>query len=213
MPAALLVLALAGAACGASPSESADGIATAGGSADTDKASAKKGSTDPQQAALDFAECMREHGVDMPDPEFSGDGKGMVVIGPTASSAGASGTVSAAPAPPQGFEEAHEACRHHMDGLIQDGQAQMDPEAQDRALKFAQCMRDNGVDMPDPDFSGGGVRIQISREGGLDPLSDTFKKAQEACGSLFGGPGGPGGGGSAGGSSAAVRIGGGGGRS
>ena len=125
LPAALLVLALVGAACGSSPSESADGIATAGG-ASSKKASATQGSTDPQQAALDFAECMREHGVDMPDPEFSGDG----------------------------------------------------------------------------------VRIQISREGGLDPMSDTFKQAQEACGSLFGGPGGPGGAG-AGGSSAAVRIGGG----
>lgn len=200
-PAALLVLALAGAACGSSPSESADGIATAGGSS-SKKASTKQGSTDPQQAALDYAECMREHGIDMPDPEFSGDGKGMVVIGPTAGSAGGRGTVGAAPAPPDGFEEAHEACRHYMDGLVQDGQAQMDPEAQDRALKFAQCMREHGVDMPDPDLSGGAVRIQIGREGGLDPLSDTFRKAQEACGSLFG----PAGGG--GGSSAAVRIGG-----
>ena len=39
--------------------------------------------------------------------------------------------------------------------------------SQDAArVKFAQCMRDNGVDYPDPDFSGGGGVISIGPGGG-----------------------------------------------
>ena len=55
-------------------------------------------------------------------------------------------------------------------------------------------MRDNGIDMPDPDFSGGGVRIAIEGgPGGANgPDSETFKAAQKACGGLFGPAGGPG---------------------
>jgi hypothetical protein len=62
-----LALGLGAAACGGSPG--GDGVATLGGDGANDQqtgsGSAKK---DPQEAALDFAKCMREHGVDMPDP-------------------------------------------------------------------------------------------------------------------------------------------------
>ena len=67
----------------------------------------------------------------------------------------------------------------------------IDPKEQDRALKFAQCMRDNGVDMPDPDFAGGGIRVTIGVPGGggITPDSEVFQAAQKACGPLFGPPG------------------------
>lgn len=42
-------------------------------------------------------------------------------------------------------------------------------------LKFAQCMRDNGVDMEDP-VEGGGVRVRV--EPGQE---ETARKAREAC--------------------------------
>jgi hypothetical protein len=178
---AVLALALLAAACGQSPSggnsvASADGSKADQTAGEQDKDKQK----DAQQAGLDFARCMREHGVDMPDPQADG---GFLRIGPGPGEGGPSQASELTP--PEGFEEADKGCRHHLEGLIQDGGGPIDPAEQDRALKFAQCMRDHGVEMPDPDFSKGGVRIQIGGEG-FDPNSQVFKDAQKACGGLFG---------------------------
>jgi hypothetical protein len=48
-------------------------------------------------------------------------------------------------------------------------------------LAYAQCMRDNGIDMPDPDFSGGRGGGLFSALRGVDPSSPTFQTAMEAC--------------------------------
>ena len=173
----VLALGVLSAACGTSGADN-DGVASAGNGGSAKNAGDGKKKTDPQQAGLDFARCMREHGIDMPDPKA--DGGGMVMIGPGAGD----GSVSAAPAPPAGFQEADKACRHHLEGLIADGGGALDLKEQDRALKFAKCMRENGVNMPDPDFSNGRVQIAIGE--GFQPESETFKAAQKACGSLFG---------------------------
>ncbi|MCF3122646.1 hypothetical protein IPZ68_23495 [Streptomyces arenae] len=51
----------------------------------------------------------------------------------------------------------------------------------DRALAYSKCMRSNGVpDFPDPQEDSGGVKL-VPGEGGGDPNSAAFKKAQEAC--------------------------------
>jgi hypothetical protein len=42
-------------------------------------------------------------------------------------------------------------------------------------------MRDHGVDMPDPDPNGGGLRINSSGGPAMGPDDPTFKAAQEAC--------------------------------
>ena len=184
LPAAL-ALGLLATACGGSSGEGASGVASAGdGKAKSaDRKNGKK--TDPQQTALDFARCMREHGVDVPDPKASDNG--MVLVGP----APGPGGLGQAAEPPAGFEEADKACRHLMKDLISDGGgATVDAKEQDRALRFARCMRENGVNMPDPDFSKGGVSMKIDE--GFNPSSEAFQAAQKACGSLFGPGGGPG---------------------
>jgi hypothetical protein len=194
--AAAAAVALLAAGCGGSAGAEADGVATAGGSKGTgsaDATAAGKEQTDPQQAGLDFARCMREHGVDMPDPQISADGGETTIrVGPPPGSVDGDAAAGGTAGPPPGFEEADKACRHFLDDLVQDKAGPMGPEAQDRMLKFTQCMRDHGVDMPDPDFSGGGggFRAKIG-PGGVDPSSETFKEAQKACGALFG-PDGPG---------------------
>ena len=49
-------------------------------------------------------------------------------------------------------------------------------------LKFAQCMRDHGVDMPDPKFGQGGGMFQIGGPGSnVNPDSPRFQAAQKAC--------------------------------
>lgn len=175
---ALLSLCVLASACGGSAGDGTGGVASAGDG--TARSAGDRKKTDPQQAGLDFARCMREHGVDVPDPK-PGDG-GLVVLGPGPGPGG--GAVDLGATPPAGFEEANHACRHFLEDLIQDGAGAIDPKEQDRALRFARCMREHGVSMPDPDFSKGGAQIQIGD--GFDPTSETFKAAQKACGSLFG---------------------------
>ena len=173
----VLALGLLIAACGGSPGNGTDGVATAGGSKKAGNQNQKK---DPQQAALEFARCMREHGVDMLDPEGS---DGLIRVAP-----GTGGGADAVEQPfDENFAEAEKACRHLLDDLVQGQDAPVDPKEQDRALKFAQCMREHGVDMPDPDFSRGGLALTIK---GVDPNSQVFKDAQKACSQFFGPPGG-----------------------
>ncbi len=56
-------------------------------------------------------------------------------------------------------------------------------------LDFAKCMRDHGVDFPDPTFNsdGGGLQVQMGGPG-MDPESPAFKSANDACSSEVGMP-------------------------
>ena len=131
-----------------------------------------------RELMVDHARCMREHGVDMPDPTF-GERGGVVM---------AAGDVD-----PEAFEAANEACGDILEELRSSFEPP-GPEEQERQreqmLAFAQCMREHGVDMPDPQFDeNGGVGIMIGGPDGppIDP--ETMQAAQEACGGLMGPPG------------------------
>ena len=108
VPAALCLL-LAG---GGSALAGGD-IATLGSPPPDAAASAAPGTAnaDPQQAMLDYTECMREHGVDMPDPQFSEDGRAFVVSGRTSGGEDEDeGPSLSAPMDDPAFQEANEAC-------------------------------------------------------------------------------------------------------
>jgi hypothetical protein len=138
-------------------------------------------SDDPQELLLDYTECMREEGIDLPDPEFSGGGgRGRVIIGP--------GDVD--PDDPD-FQAAQEKCGAKLEGLRQNFDEEDRQAMQDAALEFAKCMREHGIDMPDPDFSdaapgrrgsGGAFRFGGA---GIDPDDPDFQKAREACDEAF----------------------------
>jgi hypothetical protein len=170
----LTAMVLAG--CGGSAG-AGNGVATADAGKSGGSTATTVARKDRQQSALEFARCMREHGVDMPDPQV-GEG-GLIKVGP------AEGAT-----PGQAMEideEADKACRHLLGQGLQDGaDVQVDPEQQERALQFARCMREHGVDMPDPQFDGGGVGFQLRVGEGLDPSSPTFQEAREACKQYFG---------------------------
>ena len=180
----------AGAACGGPGSGSNDGVASIKAASDkeADSGSDTKDQSDknPEDAMLDFARCMREHGVDMPDPDTSGGGPGVV----TFRAGGPASAGTKLDADTSKFQEAHEACKDLMGDV---GPINMSPEQQqemqDQALAFSRCMREHGVNMPDPTFDGGGVMMKIDGDGGLDPSDPKFEEAQQACGSAFG-PGG-----------------------
>jgi hypothetical protein len=172
---ALAVLAAVLAACsggGAKPS----GVATLddpAASTSPDGSAAPSASVSPQDAMLAFAKCMREHGVDMPDPVVNADGGMSVTIGATAGE-----SIDATK-----MQAANEACKDLMPGPTNGGPAQMTPEQQDAMLAFAKCMRAHGVNMPDPDFGTGGA-IQIGADG-IAFDSPTFKAADDACRSIM----------------------------
>ena len=135
---------------------------------------AKSASTRDQ--AVKFAECMRTNGVrEFPDPDASGQ---LTVDGvANRSSLDTSGAA---------FQRAITACRELQPAGFTG--SKRSPEQQRAALKFAQCMRDNGIkDFPDPTEDG--PIIDTSRmPGSPGALSiPGFRAAQEKCGAVYGG--------------------------
>jgi hypothetical protein len=146
--------------------------------------------TDPREAMLAFVQCLRDHGVDMPDPQFTADG-GMVVQSGDASGPkpGTGPTTKGGPGDPK-VQAAQEACH----ALLPAGAGAPDPaqqaEEQDKALAFAKCMRDHGIDMPDPQFTADGGILQVI-DGTRGDEAD-MEAASTACQAFAPGP--PGGG-------------------
>jgi hypothetical protein len=166
-----LGLALALGACGGTPDgDRVASVAGAGATSTTNPAGKAAADKDPQQAALDFARCMREHGIDMPDPEVDDRGRIKVRIG-----AGGSGDRP----DPKKLEAAQQACGSLMGGG--DGDRQLDPAERDAMVDFARCMREHGIDMPDPTGDGLVLRRDGDGDGGPDPESEEFQEAERAC--------------------------------
>ena len=96
-----------------------------------------------EERLLAFAECMRENGVDFPDPVVEADGTVSFGFRP-----GSGGRDPDLPA-------ARDTCQGLVAGVaFGPGQGGIDlVEIQDALLEFARCMRDNGVDVGDPDMS------------------------------------------------------------
>ncbi|MBX6386429.1 MAG: hypothetical protein IRZ07_26215 [Microbispora sp.] len=152
-----LGLALALAACGTGPAD--DGIASAGGAATgTDATASASATVDRQEAQLKFAQCMREHGVDMPDPGPDGRIRITTKKGEQATT-----------------EKAIKACEHFMKDAVGDKAGADDPEVRDRMVKFAQCMREHGIDVPDP-APGQGIQLKIKKG-----QEKALEEAQKAC--------------------------------
>ncbi len=122
-------------------------------------------------AFLQFANCIRAHGVpNFPDPSAGGGG---VHIDP------GTGVNPASPA----FQAGMAACKKQLPGGGPKATAL--PESQRlRALKFARCMRANGVpNFRDPNFGAGGLQQALP-----DINSPVVKRAIQACGGGRNGP-------------------------
>jgi hypothetical protein len=155
-----------------------DDTTPADGSTDASTASTTpEAPTDPEEAVLAFTKCMRDHGVDMPDPQVAqpatGGGKGgSAVI-----------AVEGNPDDPT-FQRANEAC----EPLMANARSELDDDPARRAemeqqlLDYAQCMRDHGVDMPDPTFDDQGrVKVDMGPGGETERDTAAFDAAAEAC--------------------------------
>jgi hypothetical protein len=176
--AVLAVAALLVAGCGAK--SDSPGVATATGSGGQAGATTTTAANRERQL-LDFTRCMREHGVNLPDPVV--DANGNVRLQPPTGSQPSQATLNAA----------RDACGKYLQGAIQGFAGQNQSQFRDTLLKYTQCMRKNGYDMPDPVFSDQGITSGDPFGPGVDRNDPSFQKANEACASylaqLFGGGG------------------------
>lgn len=129
-----------------------------------------------REVAARHAACMRENGVDVPDPKPGQ--RGIVIAGP-----GAKGD-------PAAMRRAERKCKKLLEDLPDPPQLSKrdEREFRERALKHARCMRGQGVDFPDPAFGPGG-RVQMRLPGGVRPDDASFRAAQEKCSATLPGGG------------------------
>ena len=140
-----ITLAAALSACGSTSS-------TTSGQKNNPSASSSNAAS--QDANLIFAQCMREKGFDVPDTCLTPDN--------------AKDTSA-------GFNAAVNECMAKTDGLTGQDDLTKDPAARDALVKGAQCLRDLGYNVKDPE-PGKGVDIQ--------------DVPQDALNKCFGNPGG-----------------------
>lgn len=135
--------------------------------------SSASASASVEAMAVKFAECVRSHGIpDFPDPTIGSNGL------PNFPHRSDKNATTDSPA----GHAAEQACQQDLPHLGPQTPAAK-AGANAAAVKYATCMRSNGVPtFPDP--AGQGV-IQISNATGtLDPSSPAFQKAHTACKSL-----------------------------
>lgn len=143
-------------ACGGG-GESNDGVASIDEPAAEKDAGEEKLSDEDQM--LKYTECLRENGVDVEDPPAGGEG-GMAV--------------PAVPMDDAGADDAFEKCEEH---LPNGGEPEeLTAEDLDEMRKQAKCLRDHGMDVPDPTAEN--PMMQFNDMG--DP--EAMEAAMEACG-------------------------------
>ena len=114
-----------------------------------------------EEAGLEFTECLRAHGVEVEDPK---PGQNNIEVGDSSKPA---------------TKKALAACNGKLGTAGQELSSEEDEEFKEGALALAQCMREQGIDMGDPEFLGPG-KFHLDIEG-IDTSSPSFEAAQEAC--------------------------------
>ena len=121
-----------------------------------------------EEGVLDFAQCMREEGVNFPDPTFDIDGN------PQFDNLEIENE--------EEFENAFENCEDILRNALPE-QFDLDPEVEaalvDASLEFSQCMRDQGIDFPDP--KPGEFGFFAFRDADIDFTSEAVQNAFEIC--------------------------------
>ncbi|MGK3088332.1 hypothetical protein ACG93S_00490 [Streptomyces sp. WAC01490] len=131
-----------------------------GGSASTTKNTKKT----KEDQALEHRKCLREQGLDIPEPKPGENGMGVTIDG------GSKGKKE--------MEKAFKACQ---DKAVGGGPKELTQAEKDKMVAFARCMRKNGFDMPDPKFEGGMAQAMPA----MKPQEmKKFEKANKACESV-----------------------------
>jgi hypothetical protein len=173
------------------------GIAACGSSSGS-PASASSGTSTTsassrEAAQLKFVNCMRSHGVNLPDPSANGGGFGGG--GGGGGAAGGTNTTGTPGGGPGGFrallsttagQAAEKACGSLRSKSFGFGGGNPANQAKfaAAALKFAECMRAHNIDVPDPSSSSGGAfGIFKALRSSTQTNSPAYKTALQACSS------------------------------
>ncbi|MBF8185842.1 hypothetical protein ITP53_08820 [Nonomuraea sp. K274] len=159
-----LMAAVAVAGCGSRQGDTGVASVAAAGTAKPAASASSTTTADPEEQGRKFAACMRENGVPMEDPGPKGGG----------------GLTKIEGVDKKKVAEALEVCRAEAPAKVAD---RANPQNVEQLRNLAQCMRENGVDMPDPNPDGtfaNGTMGTIARE---DPKT---MKALQACNKSLG---------------------------
>lgn len=160
----LTAVAITALALGACARAADDGIASANSGSAPGADPTPTSTLSPQEKALKFAQCMRDNGVPMEDPDVSSGGAG----------GGMSVRIGGEGIDETKLQAAMQACREYSP-MGDGGRTQVDPQLEENMRKFAQCMRDHGVEnFPDAD----GGRLMLNQDIAQDP---DFPAAQSTC--------------------------------
>ena len=122
-----------------------------------------------EEGVLNFAQCMREEGINFPDPTFDIDGN------PQFDNVDVENE--------EEFEEAFTNCEDILRNALPE-QFDLDPEVEaalvDASLEFSQCMREEGIsNFPDP--TPGEFGFFAFRDAEIEWTSDDVQEAFEIC--------------------------------
>jgi hypothetical protein len=170
VPGLLLAVGVAVAACGGGGGKG-DGVASLGGAGSaTSTTTANAGEDlDPAQAALAYGRCMRQHGINIPDPQVTGDELDMELP---------RGVNREAPK----YKAADQACGRYLPPR---DYAPPTPQQRQQALAFAKCMRQHGINMADPQITPEGITQPPLP--GMSRNDPRLEAAERACGQRGGG--------------------------
>lgn len=125
-------------------------------------------SVDPEDAMLDYAQCMRDNGVPMEDPQGGEGGRGLTLMGDGID--------------PEVVQAAEEKCGEILEAAMpEDGGPELPAEQKEALLAAAQCMRDRGWKVADPEFDGGKVTQRLDSRSGIDPGDPKFQSDSQEC--------------------------------
>jgi hypothetical protein len=165
-------------------SEEATGAESGDASGDADGAP-----VDEEAAAREFAQCMRDNGIDeFPDPTVGADGSVDFGFGPVAGGAGGGGGGNGLGQDPD-FRPAIETCGELLEGagFLPGGGDRT--EINDQLLEVAECLREQGLDVDDPNLDAANGAPQPGAGGvfggDFDPNDPVVAAALEACQGIF----------------------------
>jgi hypothetical protein len=134
------------------------------------------GGQEAEIAMLAFTACLRQEGVDVPDPTVDADGNPRFTQPPDLSAV-----------TPDELNAAVEACREELEQVTIGFIGTDLTGIEDALLEYARCMRANGFDLPDPklDFDFGGEGGFQGPFGEIDFNDPDFIAADEQCSQII----------------------------
>lgn len=119
------------------------------------------------RAAVQYAQCLRDNGYQVPDPTFNEDGLPVY------------GEIPGLVKGPE-FDQIRQSCGESLNAaLVAAGVPNRKEVNTDELLGFARCMREHGIDVPDPTV---GEPLAIPKSAFTAPA---WAPAKQACESLL----------------------------